>query len=69
MQTLTLRVPDVSCEHCVKTIDQTLTALPGLDDIHTDVDQKTVTFAFDPQQTTREQIEAALDDAGYPVQV
>lgn len=67
MRTTTLAVPDVSCEHCVKTIDETLKGLPSLSDIHTDVERKVVTFVFDPQQTSLETIEAALDEAGYPV--
>jgi copper chaperone len=67
METVTLRVPDVSCEHCVKTIDQTLSPLPGVEQVRTDLDTKMVTLTFDPAQTPLASIEEALDEAGYPV--
>lgn len=62
-----LSVPDISCEHCVKTINGTLGALPGVETVNTDIPTKTVQLRYDPAQVTMEQIEASLDDAGYTV--
>lgn len=62
-----LSVPDVSCEHCVKTINGTLGALPGVASVNTDIPTKTVALRYDPAQVSMETIEAALDDAGYTV--
>ena len=62
-----LSVPDVSCEHCVKTIDGALGALAGVESVVTDIPSKTVALRYDPAQVSMEQIEETLDDAGYTV--
>ncbi|HZO74102.1 MAG TPA: copper ion binding protein [Ktedonobacteraceae bacterium] len=66
-QTVTLSVPDVSCEHCVKAIDTALGALPGIERITTNLQTKTVSLRYDPDQASMQQIETALDDIGYTV--
>ncbi len=62
-----LSVPDISCEHCVKTINGALGALSGIESVSTDIPTKTVQLRFDPTQVSMEQIEATLDDEGYSV--
>jgi copper chaperone len=64
---VTLSVPDVSCEHCVKTIDGALGALPGVAAVKVDLASKTVSLRYEPAQVTLERIEETLDDAGYTV--
>ena len=66
-QKVMLSVPDMSCEHCVKTINETLSVLPGVKTVLTDLPTKTVHVQYDPDQVTLKQVEATLDDAGYPV--
>lgn len=66
-QSITLSVPDVSCEHCVKTVSGALRKQPGVQDVNVDLDLKTVTFAYDPEQVSLETLETVLDDAGYTV--
>ncbi|MBV9228176.1 MAG: heavy-metal-associated domain-containing protein [Chloroflexi bacterium] len=66
-QDIVLSVPDVSCEHCVRAIDSSLSALPGVEDITTNLQTKTVHLRYHPDQVTLKQIETALDDAGYTV--
>ncbi|MGH2517935.1 MAG: heavy-metal-associated domain-containing protein [Ktedonobacterales bacterium] len=60
-----LSVPDISCEHCVKTINGALGALPGIETVQTDIPSKSVRLRYDEGQVTMEKIEATLDDAGY----
>ncbi len=67
VQEVTLSVPDVSCEHCVKTIDGALGALPGVEAISTDIPTKSVRLSYDASKLSMEQIEATLDDVGYTV--
>jgi copper chaperone len=62
-----LNVPDISCEHCVKTINGALGELGGVASVSTDIQTRTVRLRYDPAQVTMEQIEAVLDDAGYTV--
>jgi len=67
VQDALLSVPDVSCEHCVKTINGALGALTGVESVDTDIPSKTVHLRFDPSQVSMDTIEATLDDAGYTV--
>jgi copper chaperone len=64
---ITLSVPDVSCEHCVKTIDGALGALPGVEAVNVDLTSKTVQLRYEPAHVTLARIEETLDEAGYTV--
>ena len=66
-QDVVLSVPEVSCEHCVKTINGTLGSLPGVEAVSTDIPMKSVSLRYNADQISMQQIEAALDDAGYTV--
>ena len=66
-QETTLSVPDISCEHCVKTINGALGVLPGVEAVNTDIPSKTVHLRYDAQQVTLSKIEEVLDDVGYTV--
>ena len=67
VQDITLSVPDVSCEHCVKTINGARGALPGVETVSTDIPTKTVRLRYDALRLSLEQIETTLDDEGYTV--
>jgi copper chaperone len=66
-QETTLSVPDISCDHCVKTINGALGALPGVETVTTDIVTKTVQLRYDPTQVSMGTIETILDDAGYAI--
>ena len=66
-QETVLTVPEISCEHCVKTIDGALGALPGVVSVSTDIPSKTVRLRYDPEQVSMQTVEATLDEAGYAV--
>jgi copper chaperone len=67
VQETVLSVPEVSCEHCVKTINSALGQLRGVESVSTDIPSKTVQLRYDPAQVSMDTIEATLDDAGYTV--
>ena len=67
VQETVLSVPDVSCEHCVKTINGALGQLSGVESVSTDIPSKTVHLRYDPGQVSMDTIEATLDDAGYTI--
>jgi copper chaperone len=67
VQNIALSVPDVSCEHCVRAIDSALRALPGIENIHIDLQKKQVSLRYHLNQVTLQQIENAIEDAGYTV--
>jgi copper chaperone len=66
-QETTLSVPEISCEHCVKTINGALGVLPGVAAVNTDIPSKTVHLRYDPQQVPLGKIKEVLDDVGYTV--
>ncbi|HEX9038713.1 MAG TPA: cation transporter [Ktedonobacterales bacterium] len=63
----TLSVPDISCEHCVKTINGALAEVTGVGDVSVSIPAKTVHLAYDPAKVTLEHIEEVLDEEGYAV--
>lgn len=66
-QETTLKVPDISCEHCVRTINGALGDMAGVASVATDIPSKTVHLRYDPSQVTLAQVAAVLDENGYTV--
>ena len=64
---VTLNVPDISCGHCVNTIQTSLGQLEGVASVAASAETKQVDLAFDPNKVSLEKIEAVLDEEGYPV--
>lgn len=60
---ITLSVPDMSCGHCVKTIESTVKALDATAKVNADLAAKTVTIEGKAASAA---VTKALDDAGYP---
>ncbi|MDR1575948.1 MAG: copper ion binding protein [Treponema sp.] len=65
MEKKTLKVEGMSCEHCVKAVNNAVSALPGLADVSVDLKGGTVSFNYDPAKTPLETVQAAIVDAGY----
>lgn len=63
-----LQAPDISCAHCVKTIEKAVGALPGVQSVKAAVESKQVTVLFDPQQVNVDSVKAALEAEGYPAE-
>jgi copper chaperone len=64
MTTKQFRVPGVSCQHCVSSVTQEVTALDGVQKVEVDLATKLVTVEH-AEQVTTEQIVAAINEAGY----
>jgi copper chaperone len=67
LQEIVVVTPDMSCGHCVASIEREVGALSGVQSVKADLPTKRVSIAFDPAVVTIRAIEATLDDAGYPV--
>ena len=67
MSHVILEVPDISCGHCEKTILNALQGRPGVQAVQVSIPAKTVDLAFDEQTLSLPQVEALLDEEGYPV--
>ncbi len=66
MPTVKYRVPNISCHHCVHTIERELGDLDGVLEVHAEVPGKTVTVTFEAP-ATEERIQALLAEINYPV--
>lgn len=65
MQTKTFEVPNISCGHCVMTIQNEVGDLAGVSKVQADQNSRLVTVEWgDP--ATWEQIQALLVEINYP---
>jgi copper chaperone len=62
-----LTAPDISCGHCVQTVQKAVGGLEGVSFVQADESTKQVVVRFDPERVSQSAIEAALDEEGYPV--
>ena len=63
---LTRTAPDISCDHCAHAITQALTSLDGVGRVAVDVAAKRVEVEYDAGAASPDQIDAALEEEGYP---
>ncbi len=64
--TLTRTAPDISCDHCANAITGALSSIDGVASVAVDVEDKRVDVQYDAAATTVDQIDAALEEEGYP---
>ena len=62
-----LSVPDISCEHCQKTITETLQPQQGVQSVRVDIPAKLVYLDFDPEVLPLERVEDMLANEEYRV--
>jgi copper chaperone len=67
MTTLTVKAPNISCGHCVHTIQNEVGELTGVQSVQVKEDTKLVTVTFEAP-ATQEQIEELMAEIGYPVE-
>lgn len=66
MQTKTFKVPNISCEHCVHTIQTELGELEGVKRVTAVEDSKTVTVEWAEPPQSWATIKALLEEINYP---
>lgn len=65
MKTITYKIPNISCGHCVRTIQMEVGDLQGVISIEASSDNKTATINFE-DPATDEKIRELLIDINYP---
>jgi copper chaperone len=63
-----LKVGGMSCEHCVKTVTNTVKAFPGVSRVKVDLKNGTAEFKHNEQETPLSTIKAGITEAGYTVE-
>jgi len=65
MKTMSVKIPSISCGHCVNTIRREMGELRGVKTIEVNLETKTATIGYD-EPAAEADIEAKLVDIGYP---
>ena len=66
MKTVTYSIPNISCGHCVHTIQSEVSELAGVLSVMADQAKQVATITFDAP-ATEEQIKKLLAEIDYPV--
>jgi len=67
MEQITLEAPDISCDHCIISIEKALSKLDGVRFLSGNPADKLITFEYDAGVLDLSKIEAAMEEEGYPV--
>jgi copper chaperone len=65
MTTVTYSIPNISCNHCVHTINSEVSELDGVLSVDARLEEKQAVITFDPP-ATEETIVALLREIDYP---
>lgn len=66
MTSITLSVPEISCDHCKNSIEGAVSELAGVDKVEVTIDARTVDVEFD-SPTDVDAVVAAIEGQGYEV--
>jgi copper chaperone CopZ len=66
MTTVTFSIPNISCGHCVHTIQSELVELEGVQEVRASAETKKVVIVFDAP-ANEDKIKALLSDINYPI--
>jgi copper chaperone len=67
VQTETISVPEIHCDHCKQSIEQALNPLDGVSSAVVDVPNAQVQVSFEEAAITKDAIIAAIEEQGYEV--
>ncbi len=68
MASTVLNVPDISCEHCERTITNALTPVEGVRIVQVDIPTRQVRVEYDEAQVSVDQMKNVLEEEDYPVE-
>ncbi len=67
MKTVVLNIPDISCEHCERTITGALRPMDGVRGVNVDIPTKQVRVEYDDGAVSVEHMKEVLQEEDYPV--
>jgi copper chaperone CopZ len=68
MRNVTLNVPDISCEHCERTITNTLQPVEGVHSVRVDIPARQVRVDYDEAHVDVQKMKELLQEEDYPVE-
>ena len=66
MKNVTYKIPNISCNHCVHTVEMEVGEIKGVTEVTADVETQQAAVTFD-EPATEEQIKNLLAEINYPV--
>lgn len=63
--TANLSVGGMHCAMCVKTVEKSLNALPGVSEASVNLASEKARVVFDPQKTSLADMQKAIENTGY----
>ncbi|MGM0877230.1 MAG: copper chaperone CopZ [Bacillota bacterium] len=67
METVTLIVEGMSCNHCVNAIEGSVGKLRGVSNVKVSLDEGKVEVSYDDSKVTIEEMKDVIEDQGYDV--
>ena len=67
MENLILSVPAMHCNHCVHTIEMEISELEGVQEVHVDLEGKSVNINYSPP-ASETNIRNLLNEINYPAE-
>jgi copper chaperone len=62
----TVEVPNISCGHCVKTIEREVGEVNGVESVEAEQESRKVKISWDPEVTDWVVIEEVMNEIDYP---
>lgn len=66
MNTKTVSVPNITCGHCVMTIEREVAEVDGVSSVKAEKETRQVTISWDPDATDWVVIEETMKEINYP---
>lgn len=67
MEKKILKIDGMSCAHCVKAVNDSLSEVPGVQGVNVSLENATAEVTYDEVATDMEAMQTAVIDAGYTV--
>jgi copper chaperone CopZ len=64
--TVTYKIPNISCGHCIHTVQSEVSELTGVKSVVADIEKKEAVITFEPP-ASEEKIKSLLAEINYPV--
>lgn len=66
MTTVTYKIPNISCGHCIHTVQSEVSELTGVKSVVANIEKKEAVITFEPP-ASEEKIKSLLAEINYPV--
>ena len=66
MTTVTYKIPNISCGHCIHTVQSEVSELAGVKSVIANIEKKEAVITFEPP-ASEEKIKGLLAEINYPV--